>query len=169
MNSFYKNIALYDSLNFDMDMGKSEFIEDLKKITYKTNTTFISFIPDHGIPTRYEYRGIVNNNGFIVKRRLHLFDLRVIHCIIKGNFTEENDMTLIKIEFTPFILHFLALIFISLFVLTIGILMIINENNYFIIIIPFSIIASQYFILKRCIERDKYDFIRELNFITQKK
>lgn len=73
MNSFYKSIGLYDNLNFDIDMSTSEFAENLKKITYKTNTTFISLIPDNGIPTRFEYSGVVNNDDFTIKRRLHFF------------------------------------------------------------------------------------------------
>ncbi|NPA07569.1 MAG: hypothetical protein GXO46_01085, partial [Chlorobi bacterium] len=60
MNSFYKSIGLYESLNFDIEMKQSELIESLRKITYKTNPSFISLIPDYGIPTRFEYRGIVN-------------------------------------------------------------------------------------------------------------
>lgn len=37
MNSFYKSIGLYKSLNFDIEMKQSELIESLRKITYKTN------------------------------------------------------------------------------------------------------------------------------------
>ncbi|MCA6067569.1 hypothetical protein JI747_010295 [Chryseobacterium sp. RG1] len=58
MNSFYKSIGLFDSSNFSIEMEKSEFVDSLKKITYKTNTSFISLIPDNGIPTRFEYRGM---------------------------------------------------------------------------------------------------------------
>lgn len=46
MDSFYKIIGLYDHLSFNIEMEKSDFSESLKKITYKTNTAFITLIPD---------------------------------------------------------------------------------------------------------------------------
>lgn len=168
MNSFYKSIGLFDSSNFSIEMEKSEFVDSLKKITYKTNTSFISLIPDNGIPTRFEYRGIVNNDDFTIKRRLHFFDFKIPNCIIKGNISEENDKTLVKIEFMPLIFHFLSFIFVSLFALIIVIQISKSEKNYFILAIPFIITIIQYFSLKRNIQRNKYDFERELNFIAQK-
>ncbi|KQT21603.1 hypothetical protein ASG22_15720 [Chryseobacterium sp. Leaf405] len=168
MNSFYKNIGLYDSLNFDIDMSKSEFEESLKKITYKTNTTFISLIPDNGIPTRFEYLGIINKDDFTIKRRRHFFDFNILHSIIKGNISEENNKTSIIIEFTPLISHFLALVFIPVISLFITIQIMQESTNYFVIALPAILTMVQYFGLKRSIKRDKYDFERELNFIAQK-
>lgn len=168
MLSFYKNIGLYESVHFNFEMNTADFVEGLKKITYKTNTTFISFVPDYGIPTRFEYLGIINIYDFTIKRRLHLFDFNIFQSIIKGNITEENDRIDLKMEFTPFILHFLALIFVSLFILFIVIQIIQNENNYLLIVIPPIITIIQYFVLKRCLKRDRYDFIRELNHIVTK-
>lgn len=168
MNSFYKSIGLYDNLNFDIEMKKSEFVESLKKITYQTNTSFISLVPDNGIPTRFEYRGTVNENNFTIKRRKHFFDFNIFHSILKGNILEENNRISIKIEFTPFILNFLSFILIPLFFLFIVLQEIEDKHDYFIIGIPIIIAVTQYFALKRNIKRDKYDFERELNFIDQK-
>ncbi len=167
MNSFFKNIGLYDYLNFNIKTDKSEFLESLKKITYETNTSFISLTPDHGIPTRFEYRGLINKDTFILKRRKHFFDIAIFNSIIKGNITEENDKTVIKIEFTPFIYPFIFSIIGILLFTFIGLQEIGNEN-YFLIGISILITISQYFILKRSLKRDKYDFERELNFIVQK-
>lgn len=169
MNSFYKNIGLRDHLNFNIEMDKSEFVESLKKITYKTNTTFISIVPDNGIPTRFEYRGIINKDNFIIKRRLHFFDFNVLHCVIKGNISEENNKTLVSVEFVPFFTHLIALIFVPLISSLIAIQLVKETNNYFIIALPIILTIIQYSGLKRCVKRDKYDFERELNFIAQKK
>lgn len=62
MISFYKSIELYDSLKLRMEMDPSDFTEGLKKIIYKTNTTFLSLVPDNGIPTRFKYRGMINQD-----------------------------------------------------------------------------------------------------------
>lgn len=168
MTSFYKNIGLYDHLNFNIEMDKSELVESLKKVTYKTNTTFISIVPDHGIPTRFEYRGIINKDNFTVKRRLHFFDFNVLHCVIRGNISEENNKTLISVEFVPFFTHLTALLFVSLISSIIAIQLIKETNNYFIIALPIILTMIHYSGLKRCLKRDKYDFERELNFIVQK-
>jgi len=56
MNSFYRTIGLCEDLHFNIKMDNAEFFNSLKKITYKTNTSFVSFVPDYGIPTRFEYR-----------------------------------------------------------------------------------------------------------------
>ncbi len=87
-------------------MDGSEFTESLRKITYKTNTTFLSLISDNGIPTRFEYRGIVNPDHFTIKKRVYFFDFNVIHSVIKGNLSKENDRTVITVEFVPFLPYF---------------------------------------------------------------
>ncbi|WEK71557.1 MAG: hypothetical protein P0Y62_08320 [Candidatus Chryseobacterium colombiense] len=168
MSSFYKSIGLYDSFSFDIDMNKTEFSESLKKITYETNTTFISLIPDHGIPTRFEYRGIVNKNDFTIKRRLHFFDSNVLHSVIMGSISGMNNKTSLEIKFKPFLFHFIIMIVSTVFAMFIAVYISKDENNYFILAIPFFVAIIQYFLLKRTINRDKYDFLRELNFITQK-
>jgi hypothetical protein len=168
MDSFFKNIGLYDHLNFNIEMNKSEFVESFKKITYETNTSFISLIPDHGIPTRYEYRGLISADNFIIKRRKHLFDINIYRSIIKGNIVEEKNKTVIKIEFTPFIYPLIASIIGIFLFLFIASQEIQNNENYFLFVITILITIIQYFILKRNIKRDKYDFERELNFIVQK-
>lgn len=168
MNSFFKSIGLFDHLTFNIEMDQSEFIESLKKITYETNTSFISLIPDHGIPTRFEYRGLVNTDNFIIKRRKHFFDINLYRSVIKGNILEEKSKTVIKIEFTPFIYPFIATILGIFLFLFIASLEIRNNENYFLIAIPILIAITQYFILKRNIKSDKYDFERELNFIASK-
>lgn len=168
MTSFFKTIGLYDDLNFNIEIDKSEFIESLKKVTYETNTSFISLIPDHGIPTRFEYRGLINSGNFIIKRRRHLFDINIYHSIIKGNILEENNKAVIKIEFIPFIYPFIASILGILLFFFIASHEIQNNENYFLIAIPILLTIGQYFILKTSIKKCKYDFERELNFIAQK-
>lgn len=168
MNLFFKNVGLYDHLTFNIDMDKSEFVKSLKKITYETNTSFISLIPDHGIPTRFEYRGLINVDNFIIKRRKHLFGINIYRSIIKGNIVEEKNKTVIKIEFTPFIYPFIAFIIAILLFLFITSQEIQYNENYSLIVIPIFVTIIQHFILKTNIKKCKYDFERELNFIVQK-
>lgn len=148
MNLFFKNVGLYDHLTFNIDMDKSEFVKSLKKITYETNASFISLIPDHGIPTRFEYRGLINVDNFIIKRRKHLFDINIYRSIIKGNIVEEKNKTVIKIEFTPFIYPFIASIIAILLFLFITSQEIQNNENYFLIVIPILVNNHSIFYFK---------------------
>ncbi|MDR6158377.1 hypothetical protein QF023_001893 [Chryseobacterium sp. SLBN-27] len=171
MHSFYKSIGLYEHLSFNMDMNKSEFIESLRKITYKTNTNFISLVPDNGIPTRFEYRGIVNPNNFTIRRRIRFFDSNISASIIKGQFLEKNNRMEISIEFFPLRFHILILLLFSISFLIIVLYLDRKENNEFIfplIMMPIIISTTHYFTVKRNIQRSKYDFERELYFISQK-
>lgn len=170
MNSFYKSIGLYEHLSFNMDMNKSEFIESLRKIIYKTNTNFISLVPDNGIPTRFEYRGIVTPNNFTIRRRMRFFDSNISASIIKGQFLEKNNKIEIFIEFSPLRFHILILFMVLVFFLVSVLNLDGKENSEFILplIIPIIIITTHYFTVKRNIQRSKYDFERELYFISQK-
>lgn len=172
MNSFYKKIGLFDRLNLEVEENKSELIEKLKKITYKANINHISLVFDTAIPTRFEYRGEISNNSFLIRRRNRFFDSNVLTPCIKGQFSEENNKTLISIEFFPSKFHILGLFLLLFFLICILILIIDNNPNksgeMIFIIIPLVIYISHYFALKTSIKKSKYDFERELNFIAQK-
>ncbi|WP_336733224.1 hypothetical protein, partial [Chryseobacterium sp. VD8] len=74
MNSFYKSIGLYDELIFETTMDKAEFIYILKKLIYHSNFSFFEN-SEYLIPKRYEYKGYLNKNEFLIMRRRHLFDM----------------------------------------------------------------------------------------------
>ncbi|KMQ65403.1 hypothetical protein ACM46_05755 [Chryseobacterium angstadtii] len=172
MSSFYKSIGLYDRFNIDIEMHKPDFIESLKKITYKTNTTFISLVPDNGIPTRFEYRGEIKEDYFLIKRRLYFFDTNVIVPVIKGRFSQqESKKTLINIELFPSKIHMISLTFLSILlliiILNINYLLQENAELMFSSFIPLILVISHYFTLKACIKRGRYDFEREIHFLAQ--
>ncbi len=168
MISFYKSIGLYESLALIIEMNPSDFTESLRKITYKTNPTFLSLVPDNGIPTRFEYRGMVNQDDFTIKRRLHFFDFHVVHVLIKGKIAEENNETLVTVVFIPFFHHLLALLFVFLTGTLISVDLIKENSNFIFAVLPLTITMILYFKLKRSLKKDKYDFERELYFISRK-
>ncbi|WP_294296714.1 hypothetical protein [uncultured Chryseobacterium sp.] len=168
MISFYKNIGLYESLVLSMEMDPSDFTKSLRKITYKTNPTFLSLVPDNGIPTRFEYRGMVNQHNFRIKRRLHFFDFHVLHVLIKGKIAEENNKILVTVVFIPFFHHLFALLFVFLTSTLIGLDLMKENSNFIFAVLPFIVIMILYFKLKRSLKKDRYDFERELHFILRK-
>jgi hypothetical protein len=168
MNSFFKTIGLYDELNFETIMNKTEFIENLEKIIYESDFSLFE-TAEYSIPNRYEYKGYVNKNEFLVKRRRHFFDSNIPNPFIKGIINDENGKTLIKMEFTPVKYFIVSLIFLIVFlIIFFSITFQANSDMSFIMIIPLIGAVTHYFTLKRNIKKGKYDFERELNFIVQK-
>lgn len=171
MNSFFKNIGLYDRSSLTIEINTNEFVERLKKITYKTNLNFISLISDSTIPTRFEYRGQVSANKFIIRRRKHFFDVTIINSVLNGILSEENKNTSITLEIMPSKYHVIPFILMTVLFLLITFTFIREKKTEEILwplIIPLIINISYYFTLKRSIKRNKYDFERELNYIIQK-
>lgn len=168
MISFYKSIGLYDSLTLRMEMDQSDFTEGLRKIIYKTNTTFLSLVPDNGIPTRFEYRGMINQDDFTIKKRFHLFDSYAFHALIKGKISKENNKTLVTITFIPLFSHLFALLFIFIISILTSLDLIKENSNFLFAVLPFIVIILLYFKLKRSLKKGKYDFERELYFIARK-
>jgi len=168
MNSFFKSIELYDELSFETTMNKAEFIKDLEKIIYKSNFNIFE-TSEYSIPNRYEYKGYVNKNEFLIMRRRYLFDSHTPNPYIKGIINEENGKTLIKMEFTPIKYFFVSFIFLIVFlIIFFNIIFPGRCDMSFIVIIPLIGSVNHYFALKRNITKGKYDFERELNFIVQK-
>ena len=169
MNSFFKTIGLYSSLNLDLDINSAELIQRLWKVTYKTNTTFISLERDSAIPTRFEYRGMIDANRFTIKRRERLFDMNRSNPVFHGTISDKNGKSSVVIDFFPSGLQILNWFFILCFCL-VAILVNIRDDqqNFMFAAVALVIAVAQYFILKRGILRGKYEFERELIYIAQK-
>ncbi|RLJ33479.1 hypothetical protein CLU97_2962 [Chryseobacterium sp. 7] len=169
MNSFFKSIGLYNNLSVDLDINSTELIQRLWKITYKTNNTFISWEKDSSIPTRFEYRGMIESNHFKIRRRARLFDMNKNNPIFQGTISDKNGKSSVAIEFFPSWLQILNWFFILCFC---SILIFANtrgdQKDFMFVVIAVAITVTQYFILKRGISRGKYEFERELIYITQK-
>jgi len=169
MNSFFKSIGLYNSLNVDLDINSAELTQRLWKITYKTNNTFISWEKDSSIPTRFEYRGMIESNHFKIRRRTRLFDMNKNNPIFQGTISDKNGKSSVVIDFFPSGLQILNWFFILCFCL-VAILVNIrgDQQNFMFAAVALVIAVAQYFILKRGILRGKYEFERELIYIAQK-
>lgn len=169
MNSFLKNIGLHDTLNIELNINRIELIEKLWKITYKTNTSFISLERDTAIPTRFEYRGMIDNNGFILKKRIRLFDINLNNPVFRGKIYDQNDKTFASIEIVPSIFQIFSSVIILCFLLiAIYATLLATEKDFYFLAFTIIITIMQYFTLKRGIWRGKYDFERELIYIVQK-
>lgn len=169
MNSFLKNIGLHDNLNFELNINRTELIEKLWKITYKTNTSFISLERDSAIPTRFEYRGMIDNYGFKLKKRTRLFDINLNNPVFHGNISDQNDRTFVSIEIVPSVFQiFNSVIILCFFLIAVFTILKTTEKDPYFLAFTTTITVMQYFTLKRGITKGKYDFERELIYTVQK-
>lgn len=169
MNSFFKSIGLYNSLIIDLNINSAELVQRLMKVTYKTNTTFISLEKDSTIPTRFEYRGMIDANSFTIKRRGRLFDMNRSNPVFHGTISDKNGISSVAIEFFPSGFQMLNWFFILCFCFLVGFASITGgQQGLMVGAVAFIIAITQYFILKRGISRGKYEFERELIYIAQK-
>lgn len=160
---------MYDTLCLDLNISRAELMHRLQKITYKTNTSFISFERDSAIPTRFEYRGMIDEHGFILKRRIRFFDNNISNPVFYGNILDQHDKICISIEIIPSKIQMFQFFFILCFFLFALFVTIIGSEWDFTFLAVASLMAiPQYFILRRGITRGKYDFERELIYISQK-
>lgn len=139
------------------------------KVTYKTNTTFISLKKDATIPTRFEYRGMIDANSFTIKRRARLFDINRSNPIFHGTISDKNGKSSVVIEFFPSgfqIFNWIVILCFCLGAVFVSIKG--DQQDHMLAIIALVIGISKYFILKRGISRGKYEFERELIYIAQK-
>ena len=169
MNSFFKSIGLYNNLSIDLNINSAELIQRLWKVTYKTGTTFISLEKDSSIPTRFEYRGMIEANTFTIKRRARLFDMNRNNPVFHGTVSDKNGQSSVSVEFYPSGLQIfnwimiLCFCFVAIFVNANG-----DQKDLMFAGVALVIAVAQYFILKRGISKGKYDFERELIYIAQK-
>ncbi|WP_114819038.1 hypothetical protein [Chryseobacterium sp. KLBC 52] len=169
MNSFFKSIGLYNSLIIDLNINSAELVQRLMKVTYKTNTTFISLEKDTTIPTRFEYRGMIDANSFTIKRRGRLFDMNRSNPVFHGTISDNNGISSVLIEFFPSGFQILNWFLILCFCFVIAFVSITGgQQGLMAGAVALVIAITQYFILKRGISRGKYEFERELIYIAQK-
>lgn len=124
MNNFLKKIKLRDTITFELNCSKSDFIEK-----FKTNVEYsdLGYTPFEAFEvfssSRFEYKGTINSQGFKIKKKRKLFDGQQTFAIARGTFVENIDRLIITTEINSFkkrMLLYVGLIFCCYFILIIG-------------------------------------------------
>lgn len=169
MNPLLKTIGLYDKSNLEINTQRSELVQNLWKITYGTNTSFISLVKDSTIPTRFEYRGIIDENSFTIKKRRHFLDLNIYYPVIKGSMFDKNNITKASVEYIPsFLQMFTFILLLCFFLLAITVNIKNGGQDLAFLAVSSLMTGAQYFNVRRGIIREKQDFEKEMKDITQK-
>lgn len=179
MKSILRKLKLIDTQQTELEINKSDFIKNLGRIVDDGNSNFISDFFDLFSRSNNEYKGSVNFSNFKISRRRRLFDMGISFPTVKGEIEQKGDNLLITSEINAFKGIMVLFIFFILLVYIIAIVAMFfsntpDNNGVNFIAIPLILLHAcfmlgiPYLVLRRSVKRFKYDFERELFYLTKK-
>lgn len=175
LKAFLKKIKLIKNFSIDIPLNTTELIRKLDHIVDEDSYNFFEgFFPDKNI-----FKGEVNSHGFKIKRKLSR-NTNVM-TVAYGSFIEHNETTKINVEiigydtfmkiFYCFQMIFWAIILFSMLIS--GINHNLEVGSALAVVFLFGMIVimiiGPYFMMRRSMERMKYDLERELLYLTKNK
>lgn len=178
MKRLLEKIKLIDFLETELELQKNEFTNRLSKIVDQGSTNSITDIFDMFSSSKNEYKGTVDFSKFKIKRKKKFFDMNITFPVAKGVLNQKGDVLFIKTEINAFkgimIIFFIVIILIYLII---GITLFTTDNSDdfptyaalpFLLIHASFMLGIPYLLLRRSVKRFKYDFERELYYLTKK-
>jgi hypothetical protein len=174
MKRFLRKLRLIDHLTIKLPISKTDFVNKLNEITEISSTRIFYDAFDLFFSSKKEFKGQIDLQGFELRRRRRLFDNNVNMAIANGTFSENNEQLNIDVDINGFNNIFLVFyIFLIIFYLFIffNILNSERRNDFTVILImlipvTFSFLFP-YFMMRRSVERFKYELERELFYLTK--
>ena len=175
MKNYLKKLKLIDTFSTEIEISRDEFVEKLTAIVDKGSIGLFSDPFEMLTSGKNEYKGQVNFEGFEIRKRRRFFDTSSSLSRAEGTFSEQNNKLRIDTEvnslggFTTFILAFLVIFYLGIVITIMG-----SDDEASFIVIPFILIHGSlmlsipYFMIKRSVQKLKYDLEREFVFITKK-
>lgn len=177
MKRILEKLKLIDYLNTELQISKNEFQRNLRKIVDEGSTNFMSDFFDIFSRSNNEYKGYVDFNIFNLKRRKRLFEMGFNFPNAKGKVEQKGDSLIIKTEVNAFkgiMIFFFILVILIYAIAIISLITSATQDNwevYFsiplILIHACFMLGIPYLILRRSVKRFKYDFERELFYLTK--
>ncbi|HRG89310.1 MAG TPA: hypothetical protein PLW44_09840 [Chitinophagales bacterium] len=174
MKDILVRLKLIDTMTITLQISKDDFVGRLSEITDKESTGTMSDMFDIFSSSNNEYKGEVTYERFTIKRKRRFFDTNMNLAIAEGTFNVHNGQLTIETEingFKYFYLLFCALLVVFYSIFFIGILN--SDDNITLIVIPIVLLhgalmfAIPYLLMKRSVQRLKYDLEREFFFLTK--
>nr|WP_321224230.1 hypothetical protein [uncultured Psychroserpens sp.] len=177
MNKFLRKIKLIDDFNVELNISKAEFYSRLRDQVDESTLGLFSDVGDLFSSSKKEYKGIVNYDGFKLKRKRRFFDTKMNMATLNGTYRQISDKLIIESNINGFanvmiFVFIFALLFYSVFIAAFIFGYMGHEAPFFVI--PFISIHAlfmfglPYFIMRRSVKRFKYDIEREFHFIATK-
>ncbi|RYE16201.1 MAG: hypothetical protein EOP45_17910 [Sphingobacteriaceae bacterium] len=102
MKEFLKKLKLIDHLTMHLDLDQKVFTDRLSAITEPGSTSVFTDAFDVLSSSEKEFKGFVDRQGFKLKRRRRLFDLRFNTAIANGTIAEADGKLTIETEINAF-------------------------------------------------------------------
>jgi len=173
MTEFLKKIKLIHVFNFELDVTKDKFISELSNVTENSELGVFSTFFEAFKSSNKEFKGKVTSTGFKIRRKLKLFDTNRTSAIAEGVFTEKDNQLIIEGTINGFHKFFyffygLLAVFYSVFILV----FLFNDDFPmfglpFIILHGLAMCLIPYFIMRRSVNRLKYELEREFFYLTK--
>jgi len=177
MKEFLTRIKLVLNFSTELEIRKTEFVQKLRDSVDEGSTSFFMESFDIFSSSKNEYKGMVNDDGFKIKRKRKLFDVGSSMAIAKGAYYQNGNKLIIKTEvkgfhgmMIPFYIFF-SLFYIAFFIsfFTLG-----ETGGYgsglmiiFLILHASFMMGLPYFIMRRSTNRLKHELEREFFYLTK--
>jgi hypothetical protein len=174
MKNLLERLQLIDFFVMEIEAEKSTFVKRFKENVDEGSTglMFSSFeIFNSG---KNEYKGLVNYDGFKIRRKKKLFDMNVNMAIAQGTYRQKDNLLVIETEvngFHPMLIAFFVVVFMFYLVFFFGFFFSDPQLPWFFI--PFIILHAAfmfglpYLLIRRSIKRMKYELEREFFYMTK--
>lgn len=173
MNDFFRKIKIIQPFSIILDITKQKFVSELSKVTENSDLGMFSIVFEAFDSDNKEFIGKVSQTGFKIRRKIKMFDTKNTVAIAEGTFKESDNKLLIEGTINGFnnFFYFIYGIIIISFVLFIITFSFNQENSTFILnyilfqgLIMFII---PYFVIRRSVNRLKYELEREFFYLTK--
>ena len=176
MNKLLTKLKLLKESTIELPVEKYDFVSILKSHVDEKDLGYFSDMGDVFYSSDAEYKGRINSYGFELKKRRKFFDYNMNFALAKGHFNQQGDILQINMEINAFTNPIKLLFIIVPIFYLFSIVMIIaqGEAETSMAIIPLLLFHAlfmfgiPYFIMRRSVNRMKYDLERDLYFMLKK-
>lgn len=181
MKEFLKKLKLVDHLSTEIEIDQRQFVERLKEHVDHGNIGGFSTMFEAFSSGKNEYKGLVNFDGFKIKRKRRLFDANMGMAVATGNFQQKNQNLIISTEINGFSglmipFYIVITIFYLIFIAVLTLASFSEEaDSTFAFAIPFILLHASfmfgipYLMMRRSTTRMKHELEREFFYMTKNK
>ena len=174
MKDFLRKIHLTNNFTIEFEIDKNDFFKILQSNVDESQPDFF----DAFSSSKNEYKGIVTQDSFEIKRKRRFFDMNFNFAKAKGTIIQRHSELIIDTEINAFqgnmIFMFISLIaFYLVFIIAFATADDINGDATgfafpFILVHALFMFGIPYLLASRSVSRMKYDLERDLYFMIKK-
>ncbi|HEY0656045.1 MAG TPA: hypothetical protein VGD65_23080 [Chryseosolibacter sp.] len=176
MRALLERLKLVDYLTTEIPIEKRVFVERLRNSVDPGGTGFLGVPLEAFRSTKNEYKGVVTDDSFKIRRRKRMFDSNLALAKAEGTFRQKDEKLIITSTitgFNNFIIPFLIFILIFYLAAIVSFAFFGPKDDFAWVIFPFILVHAAfmvgipYFVMRRSVAKLKYDLERDFFFMTK--